>query len=218
MKRVTLAVALVLCVVLIHVSGHGQAQQPRPEMEEGPPMGGSFLHPMPLTRLEGFGAQRGMLVIKGFTEVGHFAADNGSAIRVLAVQFTDAARKQRERGLAIHVVENVNSEASETISYIDEEEIDSFIENVSQLGRLGADASPMESFEARYQSRGELEVANLSVNGGRVISVRGVQLQPSTGQPVFATATFVPARMEEFRQRLDAARQVLQRVENENRQ
>jgi hypothetical protein len=215
MKRIKLAAVSLLCGALIHVSSQAQAPPPGAEMNDAPMNPGSFLAPPPLTRVEAFGAQHGVLVIKGFTEVAHLAGDNGSAVRVMAVQFTDGARKQRERGLAIHVSENVNNAGTaETISYVDEDEIDALIENVGTLGKLGAEASPMESFEARYQSRGELEVANVNVNGGRVINVRGVQLLPATGQPLFATATFFPARMEEFQQRLIAARQVLERLEN----
>ena len=221
MRLIKLAALSALCVILISVTGSGQTPgtpDAAPQAGEGEIMPPGFsLAPPPLTRLEALGSQRGVLVIKGFTEVGQLAGDDGSSVRVMAVEFTDAPRKVRERGLAIHVVQNVNNGSpAETISYVDEEEIDALIENVAALGKLQANASPMESFEARYQTRGELELANIRMGGGRIVSVRGAQFIPATGQPVFATASFFPARMEEFQQRLDAARQVLARVK-ENR-
>jgi hypothetical protein len=217
MKLVKLAAVSVLCVLLIGVRGSGQtpAQQPPEEQQPdaGAPMPGSFLTPPALTRIEAFGAQRGVLVIKGFTEVGNLNGDDGSGVRVMAVQFTDAAKKVRERGLAVVVVAGVNQ--GQTISYVDEDEIDALIESVGALAKLRSDASPMESFEARYQTRGDLELANVNVNGGRVINVRGVQFLPATGQPMFATAMFFPPRAEELQQRLIAAKQVLERLRNE---
>jgi hypothetical protein len=220
MKHMKLAAWTVLCMVLMSVTGSGQT----PAAPDAPPAGegemmqppGFSIAPPPLTRLEAFGSQRGVLVIKGFTDVGHLAGDDGSSVRVMAVEFSDVARKVRERGLAIHVTQNVqNSLPAETISYVDEEEVDALIENVAALGKLQANVSPMESFEARYQTRGELELANVRVGGGRMISVRGAQFFPTTGQPIFATASFFPGRMEELHQRLDAARQVLARLKQQ---
>jgi hypothetical protein len=216
MKRVKSAAVAAVCVLMLAVSGSGQtpAQLEQPPPDEGaPPMQGSFLTPPALTKLEAFGAQRGVLVIKGFTEVGNLNGDDGSGVRIMAVQFTDAAKKVRERGLAIHVVAGGNQ--GQTISYVDEDEIDALIESVGALAKLRSDASPMESFEARYQTRGDLELANVSVNGGRMINVRGAQFMPATGQPVYATAMFFPPRAEELQQRLAAAKQVLDRLRNE---
>ena len=221
MKRLQLVAWSALCVLMIGVGGNAQtpgqlpppAPAPTEEGQEPGPMPGSFLTPPALTRIEAFGAQRGVLVIKGFTDVGHLNGDDGSGLRVMAVQFTDAAKKVRERGLAIHVI--AGGDGGQTISYVDEDEIDALIEATGALAKLRSDATPMESFEARYQTRGDLELANVNVNGGRVINVRGVQFIPATGQPLFATAMFFPPRAEELQQRLIAARQVLERLRNE---
>jgi len=219
MRLMKLAALSIVCIVLFSVSGNGQtparegAQPPEGEGMMVPP--GFSMTPPPLTRLEAFGSQRGVLVIKGFTEIAHINGDDGSGIRVVAVQFADAGHKARERGLAIHVVQNANNaDSAQTISYVDEDEIDALIENVGALGKLEAGATPMELFEARYQTRGELELANVTSGGGRLISVRGAQFSPATGQPVFATASFFPGRMEELQQRLTAAKQALARLDN----
>src|SRR3954470_24797603 len=58
--------------------------------------------PPRLTQLERLANQPGVLVIKGYTVIGDLAGDDGSNVRVSAVQFTDGASGgNRLRGLVI---------------------------------------------------------------------------------------------------------------------
>src|SRR5688500_19501688 len=190
MNYLKLAALSVLCVFVMSVTGSGQTpgtpQAPQQQEGQGETMSppGFALAPPPMTRLEAFGSQRGVLVIKGFTEAGQLAGDDGSSVRVMAVEFSDVGRKVRERGLAVHVLQPVpNALPAETISYVDEEEVDALIDNVTALGKLQGKASPMVSFEASYKTRGELELAKIHIGRDMTHRDLGAPITPGLRTP-----------------------------------
>ena len=171
-------------------------------------VGTAAVVPPKLTQLEKLANQTGVVVVKGYTVVGDLTGDDGSNVRVSAVQFTDAANGgSRLRGLVVHVREpNGNREA---VSYVDADEIDSLIAAVNALANLQQTDTPLQEFEGHYATRAELEIANVNVGGGRMIGVRSVQFLRLTGQLTWASGQFRVSRMQEFGQLLTNAKQVL---------
>ena len=205
------AVALILCVTAFALIGHGQ-QAPQPmERDAGqPPMPGggySVMVPPPLTRLEGLAAQRGVVIVKGYTDIGTLAGDDGSSVVVSAVQFSDGTNK--EAGVALHVSQPVEGRTMQTTAYVDENEIDGLIAATNALSKMQEGATPLQHFDARYQTQGAVELVSTNVNGGRMVVVRTMELRPTSEPPPVAQAQFFVSRLPELAQRLTAAKELL---------
>ena len=209
------AIAAVLCVTVISLSGRGQQA---PQAPAAPPLGavppnaaaGGFnvIVPPPLTRLEAIASQRSVVIVKGYTDIGTLIADDQSSVLVSAVQFSDGTNK--EHGVALHVSQTVEGRSVQTTAYVDEEEIDGLVAAIESLSKLqdGA-ATPMQHFDARYQTLGALELVSTNVNGGRMILIRALELRPGVEPPVVAQAPFFGSRLPELGQKLTAAKDLL---------
>jgi hypothetical protein len=171
------------------------------------PGGYSVMVPPPLTRLEALAAQRGVVIVKGYTDIGTLAGDDGSSVVVSAVQFSDGTN--REAGVALHVSQPVEGRTMRTTAYVDENEIDGLIGAVNALSKLQEGATPLQQFDARYQTQGAFELVSTNVNGGRVILVRAMELRPTSEPPPVAQAQFFLSRLSELGQRLTAAKELL---------
>ena len=204
----------VLCFggLCVHVIAQQQPQQPRAGasgqaggVEDAPPM---FGPPPPQTRLEAIASQKGILITKGYTDIGEVQADDGSRVRLTAVSFNDA-RQSRETGIVISIEQRGNEGAVN--AYVDADELDPLSEALDSLAKLDQGASPMANVEGVYRTRGDLEFTNHSSNGSRVVSVRATQILLPSAQVAQATATLRPARLAEIRQQIATAKETLNR-------
>ena len=204
----------VLCIggLCVHVVGQQQPQQPQGGanvqtggVEDTPPL---FGPPPPQTRLEAIASQKGILITKGYTDIGEVQADDGSRVRLTAVSFSDA-RQSRETGIVISI-EQRGSEGA-VIAYVDADELDPLSEALEALAKLDQGASPRANVEGVYRTRGDLEFTNHSSNGSRVVSVRTTQLLLPSAQVAQATTTLRPARLAEIRQQIATAKETLNR-------
>ena len=204
----------VICIggLCVRVIGQQQPQQPQGGAntqaggaEDAPPL---FGPPPPQTRLEAIASQKGILITKGYTDIGEVQADDGSRVRLTAVSFSDA-RQSRETGIVISI-EQRGSEGP-VIAYVDADELDPLSEALDALAKLDQGASPMANVEGVYRTRGDLEFTNHSSNGSRVVSVRTTQLLLPSAQVAQATATLRPARLAEIRQQIATAKETLNR-------
>jgi len=221
MKRSTLAAfAALFCIAIFSLSGRGQQAppaQPPPQQQSGgapPPegmMGGfSVMLPPPLTRLEALAAQKNVVVVRGFTDIGTLVTDDTSSVLISAVQFTDGDSK--EHGIAVHVSQPVEGRTIQTVAYVDEAEIDALIDAVNKMAKLQDGASPLQQFDARYQTNGALELVSTNVGGGRMILIRAMELRPGVEAPAVAQAQFFVSRLPEIAQRLTAAKELIAKV------
>ena len=211
------AIAAVLCVTVISLRGHGQQSPPAApaggpppnarDAMDGPGGGYSVMVPPPLTRLEALAAQKGLVIVKGYTDVGTLIADDQSSVLVTAVQFSDG--KNKEHGVALHVSQPIEGRTIQTTAYVDEEEIDPLVAAIDSLTKLQDGASPMQHFDARYQTQGALELVSTNLNGGRIILVRAMELRSGMEPPVVAQAPFFVSRLTELGQRLTTAKELL---------
>ncbi|MGB7156908.1 MAG: hypothetical protein WBD40_02510 [Tepidisphaeraceae bacterium] len=201
-----------LCIGLLSVRGMGQAEPtaPPPGAEAAMP----FFGPLPpQTRLEGLAAQRGIVLIKGYTDVGELQADDGAVVRLTAVQIADTMGQAKERGLAVSV-ETRGEDGARALTYVDYDEIDALAAALETLVKLDLAASPLSNVQGQFKTRGDLEFANHTSNGGRVMTVRATQVLMPSGQVLSAAATFRPARLAEFRQQVMTARETLDRAKD----
>jgi hypothetical protein len=180
--------------------GAGIARQPIDAGQAGP---FNFMLPPPMTKLEAFAAQRTVVVVKGFTDLGTIGGDDGSVLAIAAVQMSSGS--DRAAGVALKI--------AEVTAYVDEEEIDPLMSAIDSLARLQDGAvTPLQHFDARYQTGGAVEVSNVSQNGGHVGVVRIMEISTKTDQRGFASAQFSASRLGELNQRLATAKDTLARA------
>src|SRR5262245_32794161 len=119
--RVLIVGGLTLALLGVHVIAQPRLGEPaaQPAGATGPetqPM----VAPPPQTRLEALAAQEGVLIVKGYSDIGEVQSDDGSRLRVTAVTFTDA-KQNREQGLVITIEQR---DQTPTIAYVDADEME----------------------------------------------------------------------------------------------
>jgi hypothetical protein len=200
-----------LCIAAWCVHVGGQQQQPQQTgAAEGAQPTPMFGPPPPATRLEGLASQKGILITKGYSDVGEIQSDDGSRLRLTAVQFSDAQRAV-EQGLVV-TIEQRDADGGPVVAYVDAEELDGLSNALDALAKMEAGASPLNNAEGVFRTRGELEFTNHVSNGSRVVTARATQILIPSGQVLQASATFRPARLSEIRQQIAGAQDALKRA------
>jgi hypothetical protein len=169
--------------------------------------------PPPLTRLESIENRKGGLVIRGYTLIGTIGADDGTVIRVLALELKLPTSKSQEQASGIVIeIQNTGRFARTAISYIDAEEIDGLSGALESLSKLDRSATELADFDGHYRSNGDFEVGNLSQNGARFISLKSVQILRPTGEVIWTTARLPLARLVELQRHIAAAKDAIDRL------
>ena len=172
--------------------------------------------PAPATKLEEIQRRVGHLLVRGYTDVAGLRGDDGTAVRVLIVELTDATANQKALGLAIEVRPPTRSERT-VLSFVDEDEIDSLMNGLDAMAKIDHGTTSLMNYEARFRTRGMLELANVDNNGSRFITVTATQVLPANAQLIWATATFPLARARELQQQLATAKESLGRLKTESK-
>jgi hypothetical protein len=142
--------------------------------------------PPPATALESFGRRINSVIVRGYTDVAALRDDDGTNVRFVAVEFNDLKANEKAVGLAIEV--HPNQAATPTVvSLIDEDEIDGLIEGIGALAKIEHSATALANYDARFRTRGALELANMDDNGTRRITLTATQILPANGQLVWGT-------------------------------
>jgi hypothetical protein len=169
--------------------------------------------PASSTKIEAMLAVRGAVIVRGYSDIGGIDGDEGSGMGIQAVEINDVAKGAKEHGLAVAIRQG--GDAGRTIvTYLDYDELDALTSAMNYLQKMDNAVTSLPKYEARYKSKGDLEIANFDSNGVRVISVRGTQITPETGQVHFATAYFPISRMNEVKGLVSAGKEQLDRAKS----
>ena len=212
MKRLLLPAALCIALVVVSLSlrSRGQVAGDLPAAPGEPPqpvvITGAL--PPPQTRVEAVSARKNAVIVRGYSEPVTLNGDDGSMLRLSAIEVKDLRAPLRETGLLV-TLRGAGRNDQETQSYIDRDEIDGLIEALDLIGRLGPDAAAMPNIEASFRTRGEVEIANVDVNGSRMLAIRGTQIIAPAGQINVANALFRLSRLDELHRMLSSARDAL---------
>lgn len=122
------------------------------------------------TKLEGFVAQDGVVVIRGFSKVGEIRGQFGSSVVVEIKEFTNAASGKREHGITVEVKESGRLERNH-ISYVDFDEIPSLVKGLEYIGKVDKSSTTLDQFQADYRTKGDLVVSTFNDTGGTKVSV-----------------------------------------------
>ena len=168
--------------------------------------------PPPKTHLQAMAEQKGVLVVGGYTDVGTVQNEAGSSVRITAAQFTNSQTSAKETGLLIFIHQVIDGGSRETKSYIDGDEVDSLLSSLDAMAKLDRTTTTLDDFQARFRTRGDLEITSLDDAGVRIVSIHGVEISSSSGQESWATTRFPLARLAQIQQYLTTAKQLIDRV------
>ena len=210
MNKSASVVFLVLITASIAIAQDEASQSQQASSSDAPPQLGMAVvvnPPAPATQLEEIQRRTGKVLVRGFTDVAGLRADDGTIVRVLAVELSEL-KGDRAYGLAIEIRPPARGERA-VLSFVDENEIGPLLDALNDLTKLDHGATTLSNYEARYRTHGSLEVANIDLNGKRLLTVTTTQILPANVQLVWATATFPLARARELQQQIAAARDLL---------
>ena len=139
-------------LLLMIVSSPAVAQRSGPEFRR--PLACEPLEPR--TKLEAIDSRYERILIKGFSQVANLDV-RGGEIRIDAVELKDPVAPARATGIVVAIREATESRR-ENRALIDYEEIDAFIRALDAVSKVNETATQLTGFEARYRTRGDLEV------------------------------------------------------------
>jgi hypothetical protein len=106
------------------------------------------------TKLEGFEAQTGKIILKAWTHVGSVTAKT-AIISVGCKESTEVATGFKEYGVAIGIKEE-NLEEYRII--VDYDELDALLEAVEYMAKLDMTVTTLPSFQAIYRTKADLRI------------------------------------------------------------
>jgi hypothetical protein len=215
-KFFIVAVAALTAVALLSIKVAGQSETPNDAAVTAEPAGGTGQYvvklPEPQTIIESNALVSGVVVTKGYQRIGEVPGDDGSGLRISAVQVS-TCDSHTFRGLIVQA-QQARGGARSAVSYLDEDELDTLIAAVQNLAKLQPQDNRLTDLDASFRSKGDLEVINVNNNGTRMAGVRCTQLLRPTGQIVWATAMFGVNRLELLQHQLEAGKQALEGLKN----
>lgn len=112
----------------------------------------------PRTKLEAIEFRYERVLIKGFSQIANLNVRGGD-LRVDAIELKDNTDSSRATGIVIALRHAPGSENQrEDRSFIDYEEISSFVKALETIGRANETVTRLPGFEARYRTSGDLDI------------------------------------------------------------
>lgn len=129
------------------------------------------------TKLQAFEAKTGTVVIEGFTNIGSVRGDLGGDISIEAVELIDATSGTKQFGIKIDVAKG-DEIGTESISWVDTDEIDSLLKGIDYVSKVDSSATKMNQFQADYRTRDDLRISAFSETNGNIgIAVESGELR-----------------------------------------
>jgi hypothetical protein len=155
----------------------------------------------PATKLEAFSARTGIVLIKGYSNLG--VVNGLGKVSIDVREFRDASNpKSAQYGVAIEVKESGRLERENT-SYIDEDEIDSLIRGMEYISKIERGVTSFGNFEAQYKTKGDLNMTVFSGRSGEI------SLAVSSGRIGRSTAYLKLTDADQIRNLLGEAKRVI---------
>jgi hypothetical protein len=123
--------------------------------------------PKPKTELETFAAQTGVVIVKGYSEIGSVSGYAGKA-SVDCREFTNAANGNKSYGIVITVKESKSYGIDSDNSFIDYDEISSLIDGIAYIRKIDKSVTNLSNFEATYSTKGDLQITVFNQDNGNL--------------------------------------------------
>lgn len=127
----------------------------------------------PLTNLEVFEAQTGIVIVRGTALIGTISVEAGT-VSVRCKESTEPGSGRKEYGLAVDLKEGNRLEDTTIIDY---DELDSFLNGLDYLSKANHSVTSLSNFDVLYRTAGGLRV-DVYTSGKRSGAVQ-VALQSS---------------------------------------
>ncbi|HEU4874378.1 MAG TPA: hypothetical protein VFT44_14860 [Pyrinomonadaceae bacterium] len=157
----------------------------------------------PRTKLEAFEDSYGTVIIKGFTRITTIEL---RGVRIDAVEIRQTGTTFLAKGIVV-VLREGGERPNENRAFVDYEELDPLLNAIDVLARVDETATKHPGFEARYLTKGDLELSVFrQTRSGTAVTLR-------TGLCDYATVTLtlddlakLKAMIQEAKTRLDDIR------------
>ena len=149
----------VLGALIIVMAGGGTVSAQRVRYE--PPLHQPCGWFEPLTKLDQVDSRRSHLIVRGSTHIMTLQARGGS-IRVDAIELKDETDQTTTSGVLLELNEpkpQTPNTADDARTYIDYDEIDGLIKSWDVVAKADETITRLADFEARFRTRGDLEIA-----------------------------------------------------------
>jgi hypothetical protein len=122
----------------------------------------------PRTKLESLDQRYSTIIIKGFTRINTIEV---RGIRVDAVEMHEPGQTSTAKGLVIALREG-GDRPNDNRAFVDFDEIDPLLGAIDSLSRIDETSTKLTGFEARYQTRGDLELVTFrQTNRGTAVTL-----------------------------------------------
>ena len=122
----------------------------------------------PRTKLESLDQRYSTIIIKGFTRINTIEV---RGIRVDAVEMHEPGQTSTAKGLVIALREG-GDRPNDNRAFVDYDEIDPLLGAIDSLNRIDETSTKLTGFEARYQTRGDLELVTFrQTNRGTAVTL-----------------------------------------------
>ena len=190
---------LLLAVILLSCAS-SVAQQPGPQFWRK--VGCEPFEPR--TKLEQLDETYGTVIIKGFTRI---TTVEVRGVRIDAVEMRASTFPNRAKGIVVSLREGGEQRTNDNRAFVDYEELDALLKAIDTVSRVDESVTQLASFEARYKTRGDLELGVFRQ------TQRGTAVSLTTGICDRATQTMtlddlgkVKAMIQEAKARLEEIR------------
>jgi len=131
------------------------------------------------TKIEQFSAKTGVVIIKGFEEIGSLQGLYSTSVNIESKEFSNVSDGTKQYGITIQAFKENGKYDKKHTSFIDYDEIDSLIQGIEYIGKVKPDATKFKDFQADYSTRGNLKISTFNssdrlmaaVSSGRVGAV-----------------------------------------------
>lgn len=120
---------------------------------------------LPATKLEAFDTNVEVVIFKATTDAGSINGSTG-VIAVKCKEITDTSTAHKEQGIALEIVQAGQRKDTMLIDY---DEIGSLVSAIDYISRLEVSATPLNSFDAAYTTKGGFRIAALGTRSTGLI-------------------------------------------------
>jgi hypothetical protein len=142
-----------VAVIAVGIVTHAYSQQQTPPTP-------------PKTKLEAFTGEVGVVVIKGYSDIGKVKGSGN--VSVTAMSFKNARTGDETKGLVLEVEEPGSSyRASPNRSYLDYDEVSGLIEGIDYIAKTDETSTPYPFYEGKYSTRGDFSLTVFNDSSGK---------------------------------------------------